>query len=307
LRDRALASMVADRSAGDFGGKLREARERRSLTLRQIANSTKISIGMLEALERNEVSRLPGGLFSRAFVRSYAIEVGLDPKATIEEFVAHFPTDAAGASSSAPQAAEDNEDVESERQLATTVLRLVLVSVPIAALVIYFAASERTPLRPAPEPQATATAVPGSLPAPPPVAQLAAQAGNAASDAVAAPAGSSAGADSIAGTQPAPLEAAGAQTRAMPSVGNLLLVGLTATRPCWVSATVDGQKTIEQILQPDETRSVEVHRDIVLTLGDASAISLTLNGAGAKPLGKDGQVVTIRLDPTNFAGYLLNR
>ena len=63
----------------DFGGKLRLARERRGISLRQIAASTKISVGALEALERNDVSKLPGGIFSRAFVRSYAVEVGLDP------------------------------------------------------------------------------------------------------------------------------------------------------------------------------------------------------------------------------------
>ena len=56
----------------DFGGKLRQARERRGISLRQIAASTKISAAALEALESNDISKLPGGIFSRAFVRSYA-------------------------------------------------------------------------------------------------------------------------------------------------------------------------------------------------------------------------------------------
>ena len=85
--------MAAERIPGGFGSKLREARERRGMSLRQIANATKISMGALEALERNQLSRLPGGIFSRAFVRSYAIEVGLDPDATIQEFIAQFPRD----------------------------------------------------------------------------------------------------------------------------------------------------------------------------------------------------------------------
>src|SRR3982751_3636632 len=63
----------------DFGGKLRQARERRGISLRQVASSTKIAAAALEALERNDISKLPGGIFSRAFVRSYASEVGLDP------------------------------------------------------------------------------------------------------------------------------------------------------------------------------------------------------------------------------------
>ena len=74
----------------DFGGKLRQARERRGISLRQIAASTKISPAALEALERNDISKLPGGIFSRAFVRSYAIEVGLDPDEIVGEFLERF-------------------------------------------------------------------------------------------------------------------------------------------------------------------------------------------------------------------------
>ena len=62
--------MVLDRASGDFGSRLRAARERRGVSLRQIATATKISVSALEALERNDLSRLPGGIFSRAFVRS---------------------------------------------------------------------------------------------------------------------------------------------------------------------------------------------------------------------------------------------
>jgi len=135
--------MAAQRAPGDFGGKLRAARERRGLSLRQIANATKISIITLEALERNDIARLPGGIFSRAFVRSYAAEVGLDPEATIEEFMGQFPHDSvtAGHPTSAP--IEDHAAVESDRRMATTVLRLVLISVPIAGVVLYFATAGR--------------------------------------------------------------------------------------------------------------------------------------------------------------------
>ena len=66
----------------DFGGSLRAARERRGVTLRDISKTTKISIPTLEALERDDPSRLPGGIFMRAIVRSYAAEVGLDPDRT---------------------------------------------------------------------------------------------------------------------------------------------------------------------------------------------------------------------------------
>src|SRR5258705_7417995 len=74
----------------DFGGKLRQARERRGISLRQIASSTKIAAAALDALEKNDISKLPGGIFSRAFVRSYAVEVGLDPDDTVKEFLERF-------------------------------------------------------------------------------------------------------------------------------------------------------------------------------------------------------------------------
>ena len=95
----------------DFGGKLRQARERRGISLRQIAASTKISAAALEALERNDISKLPGGIFSRAFVRSYAVEVGLDPDDTVREFLERFNQEAPPAA-----AAVTTEVPEQERE-----------------------------------------------------------------------------------------------------------------------------------------------------------------------------------------------
>src|SRR5258706_2441633 len=83
----------------DFGARMRHAREQRGISLRQIANATKISVSQLEALERNDISRLPGGIFSRAFVRSYAAEVGVDPEQTVRDFLSQFPHDSVTAGS----------------------------------------------------------------------------------------------------------------------------------------------------------------------------------------------------------------
>src|SRR3954468_22077219 len=135
--------MPGDRTTGGFGARLRDARERRGVSLRQIANATKISISALEALERNDISRLPGGIFSRAFVRSYAIEVGLDPETTIQDFIAAFPHDSVTAGHPRSNQVEDHEAIESDRRTATTFLRLGLISVPIAAVVLYFATAGR--------------------------------------------------------------------------------------------------------------------------------------------------------------------
>src|ERR1700716_3241825 len=124
--------MPPERTSSGFGQMLRDARERRGVSLRQIANATKISVGVLEALERNDIARLPGGIFGRAFVRSYAIEVGLDPEATIQEFVAQFPQDSVTVGHPTSGRKEDNTALESERRTAGTFLSLMAISIPIA-------------------------------------------------------------------------------------------------------------------------------------------------------------------------------
>ena len=86
-----------------------------------------------------------------------------------------------------------------------------------------------------------------------------------------------------------------------------LTVGLAARRAVYVSAIVDGRTVISRLLQPGDRTSLEVSREMVLTAGDAAALSLTLNGAEARALGKAGQVVSTRLTPTNFKEYLVNR
>ncbi len=73
---------------GSFGDNLRRERELRGVSLREIADNTKISVHFLEALEQDRVDVLPGGLFTRAFVKQYAAFVGLDPERTVADFLA---------------------------------------------------------------------------------------------------------------------------------------------------------------------------------------------------------------------------
>jgi transcriptional regulator with XRE-family HTH domain len=78
-------------SIGGFGRRLRMERERRTITLASISDNTKISQSLLEALERDDVSRWPSGIFRRSFIRAYAQAIGLDPDATAKEFLERFP------------------------------------------------------------------------------------------------------------------------------------------------------------------------------------------------------------------------
>lgn len=74
-----------------FGARLRHERERRQIALRSIAEGTKISIGLLEGLERDDVSRWPSGIFRKSFIRAYAEAVGLNADAIAREFLERYP------------------------------------------------------------------------------------------------------------------------------------------------------------------------------------------------------------------------
>jgi cytoskeletal protein RodZ len=74
-----------------LGARLRYERERRQIALKSIADGTKISVTLLEALERDDVSRWPSGIFRKSFIRSYAEAIGLDPDTVVREFVELYP------------------------------------------------------------------------------------------------------------------------------------------------------------------------------------------------------------------------
>lgn len=77
----------------EFGPGLRRERERRGITLQDIAAQTKIGASLFAGLERNDVSRWPTGIYRRAFLRAYAKVVGLDGERLVEEFRRLYPED----------------------------------------------------------------------------------------------------------------------------------------------------------------------------------------------------------------------
>jgi transcriptional regulator with XRE-family HTH domain len=89
-----------------LGAYLRAERERRGLTLKTISEHTKVSIPLLDGLESDDISRWPGGIFRRAFVRSYAEAVGLDPDDVYKRFEHQYkPATPEGIANDAPAAA----------------------------------------------------------------------------------------------------------------------------------------------------------------------------------------------------------
>ena len=74
-----------------FGPNLRRLRVKRGISLETIAAATKVHTDLWAGLERNDLSRWPAGIYARAYVRAYALEVGIDPDTTVDEFCRLFP------------------------------------------------------------------------------------------------------------------------------------------------------------------------------------------------------------------------
>jgi transcriptional regulator with XRE-family HTH domain len=74
-----------------FGPNLRRIRIQRGIKIERIAAATKISVDLLNELERNDFSHWPAGIYARAFIRQYAYAIGVDPDSTVDEFCRWFP------------------------------------------------------------------------------------------------------------------------------------------------------------------------------------------------------------------------
>ena len=77
-----------DGDAASFGSWLRRQREAREISLREIAETSKISLRYLEALEEDRFDVLPAPVFARGFLREYSKVVGLDPDEVVNTYLA---------------------------------------------------------------------------------------------------------------------------------------------------------------------------------------------------------------------------
>lgn len=111
--------------SSSFGARLRAQRERQQVALSTISENTKIKVSMLEGLERDDVSQWPEGIFRRAYVRSYASAVGLDPESLVREFLEVHPDPVV---TPPPQTGTELEDPEwpaGFRRLVTSAMAVI--------------------------------------------------------------------------------------------------------------------------------------------------------------------------------------
>ena len=129
---------MTERVSQDLGAELKRAREQSGLTLRHIADATKLSVSSLTALETNRIKQLPGGIYRRAIVRAYASHVGLDPEKTLRAFLEQHPDDVPSAAPLVPPA-----PVRGGRRRLHALVSLLSALIPVFAGVFYCTPSGR--------------------------------------------------------------------------------------------------------------------------------------------------------------------
>ncbi len=135
------------------GQLLRRARERRGLSLQEIAKETKLPQRHLEALEQDNLSLLPAAFYQRAEIRAYARAVGLDQKTLLDKLDSPLrPAET--------RAASGSQQTVHLRRYAIVALGIVAVS----ALAYVIGQREQTPQPVATQPEKAEPATPGLTP-----------------------------------------------------------------------------------------------------------------------------------------------
>lgn len=235
-----------------FGANLRRERELRGISLREISDVTKFGVRFLEALEQDRIELLPGGLFRRTLVRQYARHVGLDPERTVADFVY-------------ANGGEADEELAGARSRSMPSIGTLLVLAALIALgVVSFLKSRDTQV-------VQTLGRSEDSPMAPPATQLA---------------------DRVYPQQAPvlPREVPAGQAYELAPREQGLVLTLSARQSCWVSAQVDGQPALNRILNEGESETLEAQGEIVLSVGNAGGLSVSVNDKPGVPLGRSGEV-----------------
>lgn len=278
-----------------FGANLRREREMRGVPLEEISEATKISVRCLQALEAEQFSKLPGGIFTRSFIRAYAKYLGLDEERVMAEFQVLAPRMAeADLSRLAP--AKNKESRPKSR--APLLGLLVGVALLAGGYTLYNSYLRRAAGLPA---KGRSTGPVSSAPSqvsPPP--QSTPAAATTAEGKTILSGGTDSG-TAVAASNPGDLSksAPDTSTSAKGANGSPADSGLTlqvaATEQTWVAVDADGKTALQGILKPNEIQTFKAKDFFDLRTGNAQGIILTLNGETLKPLGRHGEFKKVHL------------
>jgi cytoskeleton protein RodZ len=295
---------------GSFGDRLRREREQRGISLDDIALTTKIRAGLLQALEEEKFDRLPGGIFNKGFVRAYARHLGLDEDQLVADYLVasgEGPVRRPGETSTPargevpePRIQLVREDPEPQSESGNSLSNwgilaglLVLVVVGLVAWVYYHREKQSENL-PSSEPAAVTEPAsrPSSNPAPsnqtPASPTPAPNAG--AQTTSAPPAATSSAGSAQKSDNPAP-----APSLAVNATGTFT-VRLKADEDCWLQITSDG-KTEEVTMDAGFEKAVTARDRVTVRAGSVGALAISFNGSKLPSQGDYGQVKTLVFGP----------
>jgi cytoskeletal protein RodZ len=270
FQDREPPTHEGDTSPqGSLGAWLRRQREARGVTLRDIADASKISLRYLEALEQDRFDVLPAPVFVKGFLREYTRFVGLDPDEAINLYLL------AGRERE-PKRVEEPQPSPARRPAAPStwgyglLLALaVVLFIGVAAAISFYASRQREAPSPPPEAIATYAAPPRLEPEP----------------------------------EPSPVPAATPTATPASAAPAPLRVTLEFSEDCWVEMVVDGRRRASELRASGETLQLEADESVVLTLGNASGVRVEVDGrAFPLPVNSARVVRDLRIDRAALAG-----
>jgi cytoskeleton protein RodZ len=290
-----------------IGEVLRRERLKRQLDIQGVSSELKIAPRLLQAIEDEDFDKLPGGVFTRSFVRQYARLLDLDEDEISSELQrilepqATSPNSPSAAQAEIPLPRVDAWEAvgdKNPRWFKSLPALAMVVVIMLACSAIY--SWLQRPHRSAPPQSASVPVQPANaqVPAAPPSAP-----GSLSEFAAAADRKSEsrlANATSPGSAQPAPSLASNPPPTAAPSSNAPVRVEMTAEEPVWVSVRGDGKYLFSGTLEAKESRTAEAESAVTLRLGNAGGIDISLNGKPIGPVGPKGQIRTIQLTSGGF-------
>ncbi len=309
-----------------FGVNLRRERELRGITLDEISRETKISVRFLEALESDKLDQLPGGVFRRGFVKTYARYIGLNEDKVLQDYALLV---------TGPESEDEatgGEGFPSRKPSATIVpslslkvtLGLLLVIVLVAFSLWYLrwtstrTQAQRFPAPPVSAPQQVAAPSLSNANAQGAGIQPIASAPELAEAAKSSsPASAQTGAPDLSRQPVAGLGVLGELAKKAeppnPGTGGPSAPGETSGEPVlkvtavaetWMSVEA-GQQTIFSGLVPaEQVKSFPLNRPLKVTLGNAGGVRFSINNKPFAALGKPGEVRILVISPENYRQFL---
>ena len=253
----------------NFGATFRKARESKGISLDQIANQTRISARFLGAIESEEFQLLPGGIYNRGFVRTYAEALGLDADQAVADYERLSAIPQPGSEIPAYAAASTPK---TDHHLYQVAVGILVVAVAVFYLMTRESGRKTETTTPTP---VTAPETPPAQPAPAP------QPTPAASPAVPEP-------------NPAP-----------PPNTQALKLDIEVLEKTWIKVTSDGNtQNAGEVLEPGMTRKFTADNSLYIAIGNAAGLTLKINDKPLRPLGKSGQVRSVTITPANLKDFI---